>query len=52
MGPALDPLLIAPNNTPLKLNLTDRDKQDLIAFLMTLTDNTCLSDPKYSDPFL
>ena len=52
MGPALDPLLIAPNNTPLQLNLTNRDKQDLIAFLKTLTDNKSLSDPKYSNPFL
>jgi len=52
LGPALDPLLIAPNNTALKLNLSNRDKQDLLAFLHTLTDESNLIDPKYSDPFL
>jgi len=32
------------------LGLTDQDKQDLIAFLKTLTDEVLMSDPRYSDP--
>ncbi len=33
-------------------HLTTRQKQALVAFLKTLTDETLLSDPKFSDPFL
>jgi hypothetical protein len=33
------------------LNLTEADKLALEAFLLTLTDNAFLTDPKYSDPF-
>jgi cytochrome c peroxidase len=33
------------------LLLTEQDKQDLIAFLKTLTDYSMLEDEKYSDPF-
>lgn len=33
------------------LGLTDQDKQDLIAFLHTLTDETFLTNPAYADPF-
>jgi cytochrome c peroxidase len=36
---------------PLRLNLTEREKQALEAFLDTLTDEAMLSDPKFSDPF-
>ncbi len=35
----------------LRLNLTRRHKQALIAFLKTLTDRELLNDPKYSNPF-
>lgn len=33
------------------LQLTEQDKQDLIAFLKTLTDDDMINDPRYSDPF-
>ncbi|MCB0737258.1 MAG: c-type cytochrome [Bacteroidetes bacterium] len=33
------------------LMLTDQDKQDLVAFLKTLTDKTLLENEAYSDPF-
>ncbi len=36
---------------PVRLNLTDADKEALIAFLETLTDEEMLSDEKYSNPF-
>ncbi len=32
------------------LGLTEDEKQDLIAFLMTLTDSTLATDPRYSKP--
>jgi cytochrome c peroxidase len=34
-----------------RLNFTDSEKAALIAFLKTLTDETFLTDPKFSDPF-
>lgn len=33
------------------LNLTEREKQDIIAFLESLTDTTFLNEEKFSDPF-
>ncbi len=33
------------------LNLNDREKAALVAFLKTLTDQNFLTDPKFSDPF-
>lgn len=35
----------------ISLNITDKDKKDIIGFLNTLTDEQMLSDPKFSDPF-
>lgn len=49
-GPALDTKL-RPNGQPIVLNLTAAQKIDLIAFLLTLSDPTSLSDSKYTDPF-
>lgn len=46
----LDPKL-RPNGMPQKLNLTDTEKQSLIAFLKTLRGNAVYSDKKWSDPF-
>ena len=40
-----------PNGAPLQMNLTDTDKQDLINFLHTLTDNKFITDPRFSNPF-
>ena len=36
---------------PLKFNLTNQDKQDLIAFLHTLTDTELMVDERFSNPF-
>jgi cytochrome c peroxidase len=32
--------------------LTDQDKKDIIAFLLTLTDKTFLYDRRFADPFV
>lgn len=37
--------------TPLQMNLSDHDKEALVAFLRTLTDEAMATDPKYADPF-
>lgn len=50
-NPNLAPALTDPNGGARRLNLTEADKQALIAFLATLTDNALLTDPKFSDPF-
>lgn len=51
-GPALDPLMRDPStNAPRKLNLSSRDKTALLAFLLTLNDNSVSTDPRFSDPF-
>lgn len=34
-----------------RINLSAQDKQDIIAFLKTLTDDTLLSNPRFSNPF-
>jgi cytochrome c peroxidase len=38
-------------NEPVRMNLTQQDVTDLVAFLETLTDETVISDVKFSDPF-
>lgn len=52
-GPALDNRLREGrgNNDVERLNLSDQDKVDLVAFLHTLTDESLISDPKFSSPF-
>lgn len=49
ISPTLDPALEYTTQTGLMLS--DVDKQDLIAFLKTLTDEELLTDERYSDPF-
>jgi cytochrome c peroxidase len=39
-------------SAPRRLNLTDLQKADLLAFLQSLTDYEMLSDPRYSNPFV
>lgn len=39
------------NGGPLRMNLTETEKQALIAFLGTLTDESYLNDPKFASPF-
>ena len=36
---------------PWRLNLTEREKDALVAFLKTLTDRSLEMDPRFSDPF-
>jgi cytochrome c peroxidase len=53
-NPFLDPLLRIdgdPANPVEVLNLTEREKQALIDFMQTFTDEQFLNDPKFSDPF-
>ena len=40
-----------PANYNGKLEITEQEKQDLLAFLRALTDEDLLSSPKFSDPF-
>lgn len=47
--PNLHPLM--KHNGDLNLHLSDQQKQDLIAFLHTLTDASIGSDPRFSNPF-
>lgn len=40
-----------PGGIPMKLELTQAEKEALVAFLHTFTDDKLTRDPKYSDPF-
>ncbi|WP_430408249.1 cytochrome-c peroxidase [Kordia sp.] len=50
-GAILDNRLMQ-NGQPIRMNLSEAEKQALVAFLETLTDNTVINDPKFSDPFI
>jgi cytochrome c peroxidase len=50
-SPDLDSLLRDNSGQPVRLNLSDQDKNALEAFLRTLTDDAMLADPKFADPF-
>jgi len=39
------------NKNPIKLNLSEEEKSDLVAFLKTLTDQSLLYDERFSNPF-
>ena len=49
VSPSLDQALLATTETGLQL--TDQDKEDLLAFLKTLTDESLFANEEYSDPF-
>ncbi|HYE77146.1 MAG TPA: cytochrome c peroxidase [bacterium] len=52
--PNLSPLLRVgdqPGNPPERFNLTPAQRDALVAYLNTLTDNAFLTDPKFSNPF-
>ncbi len=49
--PTLSPALIDDNGNPIQLNLTQSEKDALVAFLKTLTDNSLEIEEKWSDPF-
>lgn len=40
------------NVQPIRMNLTEQEKQALVAFLNTLTDQNFLQDERFSDPFI
>lgn len=50
-SPNLSPALRGPDGTPRRLNLTEPEKQALLAFLGALTDDALLNDSKFADPF-
>ena len=37
---------------PIALGLTDQDKKDIIAFMLTLTDSSFITNDKFSNPFI
>lgn len=47
----LDTLLKDSNGNARHMNISDHDKQAMIAFLNTLTDYRMITDPKFSNPF-
>ena len=49
--PNLDNVL-QDNGNPRRLNFDEDDVEALVAFLNTLTDETFINDPKFSDPFV
>ena len=52
VSPTLSPDLLkhTQNGKPVPRAWTERDKQDLLVFLSTLTDDSVLTNPKWSDP--
>jgi cytochrome c peroxidase len=51
--PNLDPRLRDPQTQmPQRLGLTPEDREALVAFLVTLTDETLAGDPRWADPFV
>lgn len=40
------------NNSPVRMNLNQNEKNALVAFLKTLTDHQFIVDEKFSDPFI
>ena len=52
-GPHAGDGRVNPNKSELisRIDLTEQDKTDLVAFLKTLTDHEFLTNPKFSDPF-
>lgn len=51
-SPNLDGLLFGFNGGPMRLNLSEEDKDALESFLRTMTDQEFLTDPKFSNPFV
>ncbi|MEH6457394.1 MAG: cytochrome c peroxidase [Cocleimonas sp.] len=40
------------NGNPVRMNMSDQEKEDLVAFMLTFTDDSFVSDDKFSDPFI
>lgn len=52
-NPFLDPILRDPvTGLPRRLNMTPQEKDAMEAFMRTLTDQSNLTDPRFSDPFV
>ncbi|WP_291727332.1 cytochrome-c peroxidase [Bernardetia sp.] len=49
--PNLDRILTDANGNPIRMNLTEEEKDALVAFLNTLTDTEMIEDEKFSNPF-
>ncbi len=49
--PNLDNLLQR-NGNPVRMNLSNQEKQDLVEFMLTFTDETFVKDEKFSNPFI
>ena len=47
----LDPKLRQADGSPQRLGLNELEKRALVAFLGTLTDESLINDPKFSNPF-
>ena len=50
--PNLAPALRDDDGNPIRLNLSEQDKADLVNFLETLTDESLEEDEKFSDPWI
>jgi len=50
-NPNLDRILLNNDGNPKHMNFSDNEKDALIAFLKTLTDEKLIADERYSDPF-
>ena len=56
-SPTLDPLIVEASNevpvqgAPVKLKLTEDEKDAILAFLHMLTDSTFITDDRFSNPF-
>ena len=49
MSPTLDAVMIHTGN--IRLNLTNSERDDLVAFMMAMTDSTVIQNPKLQNPF-
>lgn len=49
--PNLDPKLQGPNGRARSMNISEHEKQAIVAFLRTLSDESVIVDPKFSNPF-
>jgi cytochrome c peroxidase len=50
-NPGLDPRLRTPGGMPERLNLSITQRDAIVAYLRTLTDNALLADARFSSPF-
>lgn len=49
MSPTLDAVMIHTGN--IRLNLTNSERDDLVAFMLSMTDSTVIVNPKFQNPF-